>query len=352
MTRYRWLLGILAGIVAVAGAQGTSTRVVSAQPPIPALYSGTATVVGVPVPDDLLISARIEGYASEPVAVQDGQYKLLQVAPPEGDFRGKLITFHLDGVQADQSDMFRSASFDFSFDLTFPRLPVPTPTPTVEPTETPIPTATPETAQPTVYSGPIVVAGGAVPEGAELVARIGSYESHPALIQDQGYINLVVDPNDKRLIGQTVEFFLNGVRSSTTDFYVSGKFNFDFGLIFVGVPTPTATAVPPSTTPTTVPPTPMPTSTQTPVPPTSTPLRPTSTATAVPPTATPAPSTPATPGPALVPAGSEPTATPVPSAGFCGSTGRSTPTSAGVGSLLALLAPVGMIAGYRRWRRR
>ena len=347
------MLGVLAGIVAVAGAQGLSTRAAHAQPPIPALYSGTATVGGVPVPDGLLITARLGSYVSQPVEVLDGQYKLLQVSPPEGPFVGKTVTFHLDGVQADQTDTFRSARFDFTFDLTFPRLPEPTPTPTVEATETPIGTATPETARPAVYSGPIIVAGGVVPDAAELVARVGSYESLPALIQGQGYINLVVDPTDVRLIGQTVEFFLNGVKSSTIDVYESGKFRFDFGLVFVGVPTPTATAVPPTSTPTAVPPTPTPIPTQTPVPPTSTPaptqtpVPPTPTATAAPPTPT---SVPPTPDPALASAGAEPTATPVPSSGFCGSTFGRTPSSAGVSGVLALLAPLGLIAGYRRWR--
>ena len=337
MTRYRWLLGLVAGIVAVASTQGLPMRAVSAQPLLPALYSGNATAGGVPVPDGFLITARIQDYVSEPVPVQNGRYELLQVSPQGVAFTGKTITFHLDGAQADETDTFIPAKFRFSFDLTFPSLPEPTPTPTVEPTETPTTTATPETAQPAVYSGPIVVAGGVVPEGAKLVARVGSYQSHAALIQGREYSNLVVDPNDINLVGQTVEFFLNGVRSGTTDVYESGKFTRDFGLVFVGVPTPTATRIPPTSTPTTVPPTP----TQTPAPPTPTPLPPTAvpaTPTPVPPTATPTVVAPTT------------TSTPVPSAGFCGSSFGRAPASAGVGSLLALLAPLGLIVGYRRWR--
>ena len=339
MTRYRLLLGVLAGIVAVAGAQGLSPREAGAQPQLPALYSGIATVGELPVPDGLLITARVEAYVSEPVVMQDGRYELLSVSPPGASFTGKTITFHLDGVQANETDTFTPAKFRFSFDLTFPRLPEPTPTPTVEPTETPMPTATPEIAQPSVYSGPIIVAGGVVPEGAELVAQVDSYESFPALIQGQDYRNLVVDPVDVRFVGQTVEFFLNGVRSGTTDVYESGKFSLEFGLVFVGVPTP----VPPTATP---PPT------QTPVPPSPTPLRPTPTPSAIPPTstATPVPptATPVPPTPGSIDA--EPTSTPVPSSGFCGSTYGRTPTSSGVSSLMALLAPLGMIVGYRRWR--
>ena len=358
MTRYRWLLGVLAGVVAVASTQGLTMRAASAQPLLPALYSGSATVGGVSVPDGLVITARILDYVSEPVVVRDGRYDLLQVSPPDGAFTGETITFHLDGLQADQTDTFRTAKFSLGFDLTFPRLPEPTPTPTVQPTETPIPTATPERAQPAVYSGSVVVAGGIVPEGAELVARVGSYESLPALILGQDYRNLVVDPNDISLVGQTVEFFLNGVKSGTTGIYQSGNFSFDFGLVFVGVPSPTATPTPvsvvrPTPTSTSVPlsPTPIlrhptslpPTPTATAVPTTPTPVPPTSTPTAVAPTTTP------TPDPALAFAAAEPTSTPVPSAGFCGSTFGRTSASGGVGSLLALLAPLGLIVGYRRW---
>ena len=360
MTRFRWLLGLTVGIVAVASTQGLSMREAGAQPLLPSLYSGKVGIVGSsPILEGLLITARIEDYVSNPVVVQGGTYELLQVSPPDSGYSGRTVTFHLDGVQANETDTFRAAKITQNFDLTFPRVPVPTPTPTTEPTRTPIVTATPETAQPSVYSGPIVIAGDSVPVDAELVARVGSYESLPALIQDQEYRNLVVDPKDITLVGQTVEFFLNGVKSGTTSEYRSGKFNRDFGLVFVGVPMPTTTPTPLRLIPTATFARPSPT----PILQHPAPLLPTPTQTAVPTTPTPTPqpatptSTPAsipivspTPDPALAPPDAEPTSTPVPSAGFCGSTFGRTPTSSGVSSLLALIAPLGMIVGYRRWR--
>ena len=70
-----------------------------------------------------------------------------------------------------------------------------TPVPTEPPTDTPTSTPAPEEARPSVYSGSVVVAGGTVPKGAVVVARVGDYESFPAVIgDDETYRNLVVDP--------------------------------------------------------------------------------------------------------------------------------------------------------------
>ena len=79
-------------------------------------------------------------------------------------------------------------------------------------------------ARPAIFSGHVVVAGTIVPEDATLFARIGTYESLPALIVDGEYLNLVVDPGDISLVGQIVEFVLNGVVSKTTAIYRSGDF--------------------------------------------------------------------------------------------------------------------------------
>ena len=114
-----------------------------------------------------------------------------------------------------------------------------------------------------------MVEGGTVPEGAVLVARIGSYESEPALIEGEEYGSLVLNPRDFSLVGQTVEFLLNRVKSGVTDVYESGSIKTNFGLVFIGLPTPTRS----------------PTATPTPLP-TLTPLRPTPRPTAVPPTPT------------------------------------------------------------------
>ena len=368
----RWLLiGILVASTAMAGAVSLQTGEAEAQtfPILPFLYSGSATAGGASAPDSLVdaggacislcITARIRDYATAPVPVRDGRYNALTVSPPDESLFQQTITFYLDGVQAQETDTFIRAGspvIDLNFSLTFDRLPEPTPTPTpIPPTPTPIP----QVAQPAAYSGPIVVAGGTVPEGAVLVARIGSYESEPALIEDEEYRSLVLNPQDFSLVGQTVEFLLNRVKSGTTDIYESGSFKTNFGLVFVGVPEPTATPTP---TPTPLPPKP----TQTPVPPptpTRTPIlqhpspvaatatgtpRPTpaATPTAVPPT----PALP-TPPPTVVVAAAVATLTPTSSGGGCFSNFGSAPAMAGLGNLMLLLAPLAFIAGRRRLRR-
>ena len=277
------------------------------------------------------------------------------------------------------------------------------PPPTAEPTMPPptmTPTSTPTrlTAEPAIYSGPLTIAGlAAIPPGSVLTARIGSsYESLPAAIVGQGYQNLVISPGSSSFIGQPIEFFLNGFKSVSLDEFQSGARKTDFEIIFIGYPTPTPepTAVPPTNTPvaptpTAVPPTntpvvPTPTAvppTNTPVvptptlvPPTNTPVRtPTPTATATPsptptplptlrPTRTPNPTLPPTNTPVaaappqiatvVVTATPEPTLppTPEPEGGFCSSAGP-VPLSAGIGSLLMLFAPVGLLYGARRVRK-
>ena len=95
------------------------------------------------------------------------------------------------------------------------------------------------------------MAGGTVPEGAILVARLGEYEAPALLGADDTYRNLVLAPGDASLIGQNVEFFLDGIKSVTTDVYTGAKAVDGFDIVFVGfptaTPTPTATPVPTAT---------------------------------------------------------------------------------------------------------
>ena len=329
-------------------------------PPIPAVYSGTVTGAGVAVPDGLKITAKVLDYQSQPVTTKGGRYEAFSVAPPDfNKYKGQTITFHLDGIQANETDTFQSGKVDLSFNLTFPKVPTPTPTPsptptiTPTPTLTPVPTATPIVAEPSIYGGPITVAGGSVPEGAVLIARLGDYESAPALVQGDRYQNLVVNPRDINLLAKTIMFFLNGVKSETTRLYQSGTFDEDLRLVFVGIPSPTPTEVPPTSTPTPpVAPTASPTSVlPTPVlaQPTVTPTpRPTMTPTPLPPTPTFTPVV-ITATPEVVTAVET---TPVgPSGRGCSSSYGKVGPVEGMGNLLVLVAPVVLIAGYRRLRR-
>ena len=365
---------ILAVISVSVFVEGAEAQV----PPIPAVYSGTATVGGQPVPDGQFIVGKIGDYESEPAFVLSGAFDLV-VAPLDPGLINQKLVFLLGGqVEADQTVNFIPASVDLDFDLTFPGLPEPTPTPTATPT------ATPRTAPTIVYSGSIVVAGGDVPPGAELVVTLGSYQSPPALIEGSSYRALVVDPQDGNLLGQPMVFSLNGFRATQGATYEEGALSRTLDLIFVGLPAPTATPtltpVPTATpTPTATPvptatPTPTPTPTQTPTStptptatPTSTPT-PTATPTRTPaPTFTPRPTRTPTPEPTPTNTPEPATATPSPTATVFVPTPTATPepeggvacvpfldVSAGTGAVnvLLLLGPIGLIAGYRRIRRR
>ena len=274
-------------------------------PPIPIVYSGTVLVAGGTPPDGLTLTARLEaGYEAEPVPIVDGQFRGLTIELDDSDLLGLPVTFYLNGeVPSNQTVKLVPLGGEI-LRLTFPRLPTPPPTPTPTPTQVPTSTPTPRSALPAVYSGPIVVLGGTASQDAQLVARVGSYVSIPAVITGNSYLNLVIAPNDVDLLGEEIVFLLDGIKASTGDTYESGKITQNHTLVFIGVPTATPT---PTNTPTPTPtntPTPVPTSTPTPVP-TSTPTpRPTSTPMPVP-THTPTPVPTGTPTPI-------PTSTPTP----------------------------------------
>ena len=330
-------------------------------PPMPFIYSGSATIDGTPVPNGYTVHAQVGEYTSMPVAITGGRYALLSVTPSDSSFSGTEISFFMADVAANEKEVFVLAGtpvMNLNFDLTFPNLPVPTPTPTPIP---PTPTETPRVALPAAYSGTIIVAGMPVPENATLVARIGGdYESLPAVVDRTtgAYSNLVIAPNEFNLLGRTVTFFLNGVASEMIDTYRNGAFVGNFALIFTGLPmptpTPTATPMPTNTpVPTTVPTnTPVPTTvpTNTPVPttaPTAS-VQPSATASTVvvPPTATATPVTAAlaaTPTQSAVPDGQ--------GGGGCGSTFSHTPPLTGLGNMLMLMAPLGLVVVMRRVRR-
>jgi hypothetical protein len=222
---------------------------------------------------------------------------------------------------------FNTGIVNMNVGILFPALPEPTPTPTTippiptatavpapptrVPTSTAVPTPTltsiPATATPVagivVFSGVIAAPGVVtIPEDSTLVAKIGDYVSSPAVIQGNQYTNLVVAPRRSELVGENIEFILNGVNARRTEIYRSSGIVDGFDLVFIGLPTPTLS--------------PVPTETSTPVPPpvaTATPMviPPTSTATLVPPTSVPQPTP--SPAPTIGPTATySPTSTPIP----------------------------------------
>jgi len=73
----------------------------------------------------LFITASIKDYVSPPVITKNGRYIALTVGPPDESYSKNEITFHLDGVQADQKTNYISGSVPQvkTLDLTFSKVP-------------------------------------------------------------------------------------------------------------------------------------------------------------------------------------------------------------------------------------
>lgn len=378
---------------------GTVKIAYGAPPPLPFVYSGTTIAANGQIPDSIhdingisigsvgnwtddpllrctefCIVARIgTSYESFPTFVDQGRYTALNLGPPDKTYSKKLVTFHLVhgkwefkldpgmglkrwhfesvdlGIAAQETDTYTASDLPtvkFGFTLTFSDLPQATATPTATITPTPVMT------NPAVYSGVVAVLDGQVPAKGILVARIGDYESVPAILDGDEFRNLVVLPTDLKLVGKAIEFFLNGVKSNNTDIYESGSFNPNFMLLFQGLPTPTP--IPPSATP-------IPTSTHIPTP--TAHIPPSPTLTAVPPSATPIPTSTHIPTPTVIPSATPtpevavvsptaipPTATPITGAvsGGCFAVKNESNIMTGAGNLLMFVGPLGLIAVLKR----
>ena len=327
------LLGLVVALT-ISGVWLGKTTHADGSPPLPTpvvpsfselmLVLINITVIdGSELPDGLPVIARIgDEYETSPVLTENGT-AFLKIVPNFSNAEGRSVDVYIDTVRIDQDMIYTSGLIDLTRPVTIPNLPLPTPTPTSTP------------VLPAVYSGTVTIAGAKVQDGMVLVARIGDYESFPANLEGPNFTGLVIVTSDEDLVGQPVEFYLNGVAATHSPGpFVPGN-NQRLDLVFIGVPTPEPTATLSPDAPT-----------ETPVPPTSTatPTR-VPTATTVPPTNTPivllATATAST---------AEPTAESEESGGGCGS--LHVPMSTAAINMLLLMGPLAMIGGIKYRRRR
>jgi hypothetical protein len=329
------------------------TAAATATPGVPSFSELMLVLINITVidgselPDGLPVIARIgDEYETLPVLTENGT-AFLKIVPNFSNAEGRSVDVYIDTVRIDQDMIYTPGLIDLTRPVTIPNLPLPTPTPTST------------SVLPAVYSGTVTIAGAKVQDGMVLVARIGDYESFPANLEGPNFTGLVIVTSEEDLVGQPVEFYLDGVAATHSPGpFVPGK-NQRLDLVFIGVPTPepTATLSPDAPTETPVPPTSTATPTRVPtattVPPTSTatpriftatPTR-VPTATTVPPTNTPivllATATAST---------AEPTAESEESGGGCGS--LHVPMSTAAINMLLLMGPLAMIGGIKYRRRR
>lgn len=114
-----------------------------------------------------------------------------------------------------------------------------------------------------IYYGEAIADGEPVPDGNEIIARVGDYESKPVIVSGGKYASLSVAA-EASLAGQTVAFFLGDVQADQADTYqphgipvIKTGFNLTFSAL--PAPTPAPTTIPTNTP--VLPPTPPPSQT-------------------------------------------------------------------------------------------
>ena len=91
--------------------------VVSAQRVAPHAFLGSATVNGSPAADGTVVAALVDGQQVVAKPVTGGSYPVLLVDPSGESFDGKMVTFTIGGIAADQTFIWRMGEVTY-LDLT------------------------------------------------------------------------------------------------------------------------------------------------------------------------------------------------------------------------------------------
>ena len=113
----------------------------SAQPPPPHVFIGSATINGSPAADGMVVAALVDGRQVAAKMVSGGSYEAIYVFPTNGSFVGKIVTFTIGGIPANETALWTQGEVS---ELNLSATPSPgTPTATPAPTATPVPAPTP-----------------------------------------------------------------------------------------------------------------------------------------------------------------------------------------------------------------
>ena len=113
----------------------------SAQRVIPHAFLGLATINGSPAADGTVVAALVDGRQVVAKSVSGGSYPVLLVEPANDSFAGKIVTFTIGGIPANETALWTQGEVT---ELNLSATPSPgTPTATPAPTATPVPAPTP-----------------------------------------------------------------------------------------------------------------------------------------------------------------------------------------------------------------
>ena len=121
--RLAGVLGLLLSLVLLAGGVLPACAYDLEPPPqLPHSFSGTVSTSTGSVPEGTVVEAWIEGVKKAETTVNGGSGYELWVPGEVGD-EGKIVSFTVAGVQADQTAAWVSGEIDNNFDLTISSLP-------------------------------------------------------------------------------------------------------------------------------------------------------------------------------------------------------------------------------------
>ena len=115
----------------------------SAQGVIPHAFLGLATINGSPAADGTVVAALIDGRQVAAKSVSGGSYPVLLVEPANDSFVGKIITFTIGGIPANETALWTQGEVTELNLSAAPSPEAPTATPAPAATVAPAPTPTP-----------------------------------------------------------------------------------------------------------------------------------------------------------------------------------------------------------------
>jgi hypothetical protein len=116
-------LGLLLALVLLAGGVlPAHANDLEPPPQLPHYFTGTVSTQTGPVPEGTVVEALVDGVEKAETTVNaTSGYQLL--VPGEVGDEGKIVSFKVAGVQADQTAAWTSGELDYGFDLTIAALP-------------------------------------------------------------------------------------------------------------------------------------------------------------------------------------------------------------------------------------
>jgi hypothetical protein len=204
-------LGLLLVLVLLAGGVLQAyANDIEPPPQLPHYFTGTVNTLKGPVPEGTVVEAFVEGAKKAETTVNAESRYELDVVGEFGD-EGKIVTFKVAGVQANESAAWVSGELDYDFNLTIAALPT------------------------HYFTGTVSTSQGPVPEGTVVEALLNGVKKAETTVNAEGRyeLDVVGQGGDD---GKVVTFKVAGVQANESAAWVSGELDYDFNLTIAALP--------------------------------------------------------------------------------------------------------------------